>query len=603
MANLKDIFDRLKKNEDCVFLETNRFDAQNRKSLLFLKPFKVITCFRPEELREKLDELDKILDKGYYAAGFMSYEAGYAFEEALKNKNRYTFPLLWFGVYKKPLIYEGRLAGEVKGSTSINDIKPNISKKEYIANIKRIKKHIVRGESYEVNFCFKQKFSFRGSAYKLYLQLREKQTVAYSAFIKFGDYFIVSFSPELFFRKTKSSIETRPMKGTLKRGKTLEEDAEQERFLGRSDKDRSENLMIVDLLRNDLGRISKAGSVKAKELFKVEKYETLFQMISVIRGSLKKDISLYQIFKNIFPCGSVTGAPKIRTMRIIRELEKEPRLVYTGSIGYLAPKKEKGAFNVAIRTVVIDKKKKKGEMGIGSGIVYESDASSEYAECLLKSSFLTSKKSNFQLIETILVKGGRRCLLLKLHFERLKKSSKYFNFCYNEKAVRENLKTRLEALDERKFYKLRLLLSRAGTVKITCSVIPAGQDVIPRRVKISGKKTLSSDVLLRHKVSARELYNKEHKKYKKLGFYGVIFTNERDEITEGAVSNIIIKKGGFYYTPPLSCGLLNGVYRQYLINKKSFPLKEKTIFRKDVLTADAVYLCNSVRGLEEVKVI
>ena len=595
----------LKKHKDCVFLETNRFDSNNRKSLLFLNPEKIISSYRLNEIEDKLKEIEEALNKGYYAAGFVSYEAGYAFEEIFKSDKKYTFPLLWFGIYKRPYIYDKEdifKEGLLKETYRLKNIKPNISKDKYIKNIKRIKDFIASGQTYQVNFTFKHKFSFEGSIYKLYSDLREKQKVAYSALIKFRDYSVISFSPELFFRRRGSSMETRPMKGTLERGRTLKEDIRNIESLKNSPKNRSENIMIVDLLRNDLGRISKTGSVKTKELFQVEKYETLLQMISIIKSRLKNNISLCEIFKNIFPSGSVTGAPKIETMQIIKELEKEARYVYTGSIGFLNPEKE-GVFNVAIRTLIIDNKKLKGEMGIGSGIVYDSKPASEYTECLLKSKFLTLSNNNFHLIETILCKPGGRWFLLGLHLKRLKNSSKYFNFCYNRKYIKNELKIITGHFKKDKSYKVRLLLLKDGKVEIEYSLIKG--EILKKiyKVKFSEKKVSLSDIFLYHKTSSRFLYNEEYKRYKREKFYDVIFSNEKEEVTESAISNIIIKKGKFYYTPLVGCGLLDGVYRQYLMNKRGFPLKEKILYKEDVKRADKIYLCNSVRGLVEVKLI
>jgi para-aminobenzoate synthetase/4-amino-4-deoxychorismate lyase len=391
------------------------------------------------------------------------------------------------------------------------------------------------------------------------------------------------------------------MKGTFKRGKDIKEDQKNILKLKSSLKDRSENLMIVDLLRNDFGRISEAGSVKTQELFKVEKYETLLQMISIIKAKLKKDISLNQLLKSVFPCGSVTGAPKIRAMQIIRDLEKEPRGIYTGSIGYLTPNKN-AVFNVAIRTLVLDAAKKKAEMGIGSGIVYDSEAENEFQECLLKADFTKKTFSGFKLIETLLVKKNKKVYLLGYHLKRLNNSLKYFDFCYNEGVIKDKLQRYLKKLDNSKIYKLRLLHSKNGSLIIRHSPLeknPAKN----LKVAISKKRVNSSEVFLYHKTTNRALYDAEYKKAVNKGLAEIIFLNEYDQVTEGAISNIIIKKKNYYYTPPISCGLLNGVYRQYLINKNNFFLEEKIIYKKDLLKADKVFICNSLRGLREVKLI
>jgi para-aminobenzoate synthetase/4-amino-4-deoxychorismate lyase len=612
----------LKKYKNSVLLETKKLDKENFKSYLFIEPYKVISTKRTAHLKEKLNQLQRYTEKGYYAAGFLSYEAGYGFEDKLKDKTVYDFPLLWFGIYKRPYIYD-HLKGKFinvasdnkkviediysysdknKEDFSVKNIRPNLKEKDYIKNINQIKKYISSGETYQVNFTFKHKFSFSGSAYALYSDLRKKQSVSYSAFINHEDYSILSFSPELFFRKEKKDITTKPMKGTWQRGATQEEDKHNYNILHESKKNRSENVMIVDLLRNDLGRISKKGTVKTENLFEVEKYETLFQMISTVKSKLKENLSFYDIFKNIFPSGSVTGAPKIKTMQIIKELEKEPRAVYTGSIGFITPD-NKAVFNVAIRTIIIDKNDNKSKMGIGSGIVYDSDAKKEYAECLLKSKFLTQDSSDFKLIETLLFEPENKYFLLGLHLQRLKNSSKYFDFCYNEKYIRKQLENLAESFDTNSSYKIRLLLSKDGEVDLEYKSFNREEKGTLLKTTFSKSKISQEDTFLYHKTTKRKFYNAEYKKAKAKGLFDIIFKNKNNQITEGAISNIIVKKGSYYYTPPVECGLLNGVYRQFLFERKDFPIKEKTLYKRDIIEAEKVFLCNSVRKLQEVEII
>ena len=602
MKNLKSALKSINSQKNAVYLETNRFDRNNKETLLFLKPIKVITCFKGKDLKEKIEEVESEINKGYYAAGFLSYEAGYFFEEALSTKRKYQFPLLWFGTYKHPLKVKQNFKESQKApKVFLKEAAPNIDYKRYKADIKKVKRHIECGDVYQINYTFKDRFCYPGDWAELYMSLRKSQKVAYSAVIKFNNQIILSFSPELFFRKNKNIIETYPMKGTLKRGKDIKEDKQNILQLKNSVKDRSENLMIVDLLRNDFGRISETGSVKTKELFKIEKYETLLQMISIVRAKLKKDLSLNQLLGSVFPCGSVTGAPKIRAMQIIKDLEKEPRGIYTGSIGYLTPKK-KAVFNVAIRTIVLDTLKKKVEMGIGSGIVYDSKVESEFQECLLKADFTKKTSSGFKLIETLLVKRNKKIDLLGYHLKRLKNSLKYFDFCYNEGVIKDKLQKHLKQLNNSKSYKLRLLYSKAGFLIISHSLLKENlhKDL---KVVISEKRMNSNDVFLYHKTTNRSIYDNEYKKAIKNGLAEILFLNEHKQVTEGAISNIIIKKKRYYYTPPLSCGLLNGVYRQYLMNKNNFPLKEKILYKKDLLKAEKIFICNSLRGLREVKLI
>ena len=605
---IEGILSLLEKEKDFVFLETAKPDTENFLSYVFLRPKKIISTSKIDQIEACFAELDQALKKGYYVAGFLSYEAGEAFEERLKRRQAFNFPLLWFGAYKEPLIYnhrEGKFNQKVvlpkkhkQESYIIKNIRPNISQGSYKRAISKIKHLIAKGFTYQVNYTFKLKFSFSGSAAALYLNLRNNQSVAYSALIKTGERFILSFSPEMFFSKKGNKICTRPMKGTAGRGKNLQEDSENIKQLESSLKNRSENVMIVDLLRSDLGRISATGSVRVPRLFNVEKYETLLQMTSDIKSRVSPGHSAFDIFNYIFPSGSVTGAPKIKTMEIIRELEKEHRRVYTGSIGFFSPK-TLGIFNVAIRTLLIDSRKGSGEMGVGSGIVYDSNACAEYDECCLKANFLTRKPQKFKLIETMLWQPVKGYLFLKLHLKRLENSARYFNFLYRREDILRQL-MKLRRRFKQDTYRVRLNLDKAGKVEVEPSLLEAAAPREPK-VFLAAKKTYSQDLFLYHKTTFRRLYDRQYKRAKLLGFYDLIFANEKGEITEGAISNVFVRKNGRFYTPPITCGLLDGVYRRYLLASAKFPIKEKVLFKEDLFEAEEIYLSNSVRGLVKVR--
>jgi len=364
-----------------VLLETNKFDQENKKSYLFENPSFVIECHKLSELESIFNRMEDALNKGYYLAGFISYEAGYAFENIFSSHQTYDFPLVCFGAYRTPHPLPLSLGERGEIEPPIVRIKRGEGiKQHYLSAIKTIKQHLAAGDTYQVNYTFKYKFNLNGSPFDLYQRLKKRQATPYSAFIETNDFTILSLSPELFFRKWGNKIKTKPMKGTAIPGRS------QASRLENDPKNQSENIMIVDLLRNDLGRIAKTGTVKTTKLFKVEKYQTLCQMTSTIEAEIPANIALYHLFRNVFPSGSVTGAPKIRTMQIIRELEKEERKIYTGSIGLITPDRDM-VFNVAIRTILLEGDK--GEMGIGSGIVYDSDPGKEYEECLLKAGFFT----------------------------------------------------------------------------------------------------------------------------------------------------------------------------------------------------------------------
>ncbi len=601
----------LKKEKDCVFLNTQRIDRKNYRSFLFIRPQVVIRADSGDEVLEALKKIEDFINKGFYAAGYLTYEAGLFLEgTSIKNK-KFDFPILWFGIYTQPLVFDHRtlkFSGDVSclkllkkdlsldKTYKIANPEFSLGPKPYGKCIKKIKKYIEIGDTYQVNFTFKYKFDFHGSTQKLFLDLNSKQAVSYAAFVKHDSQEILSFSPELFFRKRNNRLVVKPMKGTIARGLNIEDDGLKETLLGRSQKNRAENIMIVDLLRNDLGRISEVGTVKPIKIFEVEKYETLFQMTSSVKSNLKKDITLIQFFRSLFPSGSVTGAPKIRTMQIIEKLEREPRKVYTGSIGFISPYNKEAVFNVAIRTILINRKQNRGEMGIGSGIIYDSQEAAEYAECRLKANFLTEKKQDFALIETILYKNN--FFLLPLHLKRICDSAEYFNFKFDRKKIIKALKQQVRGLKKKEAYRLRLLLGREGNIKIKTAILrPEREKAI--KVTLSKEKIDSRDPFIYHKTTNRNMLDKEYLKCRQKGFDETIFTNQKGQITEGAISNILIKKNNFFYTSPVSCGLLSGVFRQFLLQKKKIPLKEKVLYKKDLLEADGIYFINSVRGMRQ----
>jgi len=598
--DLKRLLGSLKNHKDYVLLYDNRKDRETSRSYLFVNPVEIISCFDGIKLRSCFSRLQEFLANGYYVAGFLSYEAGLFLEDAL-NKDPYNksrFPLLWFGIYKKPIIFDSISLKNNLNNFSLNGKRLNISQSDYEKNIAKIKKYIADGLTYQINYTVKYKFSLHGASRNLFFDLCRKQHVHYAAFIDCGNLEILSLSPELFFKRDKERISLRPMKGTLDRGFSLPEDSNKAEQLKKSVKDRAENIMIVDLIRNDIGRVSEGGGVNTRSIFDVEKYDTLFQMTSTVNSSLKKDISWYELFKSIFPSGSVTGAPKIRTMQIIKTLEKEPRNIYTGSVGFISPDK-RAVFNVAIRTVLIDKKTKHAEMGIGSGIVWDSDAKKEYEECWLKSKFLTETYSDFKLIETMLWRYPKGFLLLDYHLRRLKESSRYFGFQFDKKNIIRHLLKKTKSLERSKKYRVRLLLSKDGCIQIEAKVLSETKGLV--KIAFSKRRTNPNDYFLFHKTTQRTLYNQEHKKYSHRGFYDVVFMNEKNEVTEGAISNIFIKRNGVFYTPSLNCGLLDGTFRKHLLKSKKIPIKEKILHKDDIINADQIYLTNAVRGMVKVR--
>lgn len=385
-----DMMDR----ECFALLDNNKVPAGQKSSELYYDFVDLCEASTPEHISEQLSKIKSYTENGYFAVGYFSYELGYSVTEkllALMPENR-KMPLLCFGIFSKKISLNSTevdaiLKPEKSPNITISKSKLDITKEEYVEHIKQIKSHILSGDTYQVNYTTKYKFQWQGSPLDMYYVLRDRQKVEYGALLKFPKCSILSRSPELFVKKQGTSIHTKPMKGTIKRGSTQAQDEEHIRFLANDEKTRAENVMIVDLLRNDLSRICKPGSVSASNLFEIQTYETLHQMISRVSGVVDENLDLSDLLQRIFPCGSITGAPKISTMKIIRNLEPEPREIYTGAIGHIDPCGD-FCFNVPIRTLVLNENGT-GEMGVGSGIVHDSDPVSEFDECCLKGEFFT----------------------------------------------------------------------------------------------------------------------------------------------------------------------------------------------------------------------
>ncbi len=641
MENYSDLPKNIVKNifqnyEEFVIFETLKFDKDNTCSYIFISPVEKLVLSNHKEIRYFFDKLEEILKRGFYLTGFFSYELGY-FLDYKENKNieiHLDFPLAYFFVFDKVYIYnhkENKFIGKLPDINDVasNDIKYkidnislNVSEKEYIDKIKKIKNYIKSGDVYQINYTVKQKFQLRGSVLGLYYHLTQTQRVSYASFFKTKDFTILSFSPELFFRKNDTKLTVKPMKGTAPRGKNIFEDALKAKSLFLSKKNRAENIMIVDLLRNDLGKLSDYGEVKVESLFDIEKYETLFQMTSTISARIKRNIDLYKLFYSLFPSGSVTGAPKIRAMQIIKELEKEPRRIYTGSIGFITPSKD-AVFNVAIRTLLIYKNGE-GELGIGSGIVVDSSAKKEFEECKLKSNFLAVPPMKFKLIETMLFcKNFNKKIekfsdfnldisekdfkygifLLEFHLKRLKNSALYFDFKFNEEYILEKLKKFYERLNDNSF-KIRALLSKDGKLDFEVYNIEPSLFFSNKIEKISVSEKLvdENQIFLYHKTTNRRIFDLEWQKYFKNGYFDVVFLNKNGCITEATRTNIFLKINKIWYTPKISCGLLPGTMREFIINKNPY-IKQTELTFEDLKSAEEILLSNSVIGLRKARLL
>jgi para-aminobenzoate synthetase / 4-amino-4-deoxychorismate lyase len=574
-----------------VLLESLRPNPQESQTFFVDQPEKIIQCESAGEVDDLLAEVEEWTKNGYTAFGFLTYEAGYAFLPNLPEPPRLTLPCAWFALSKD---FQKKLPSnfipEAK-QPCIIDLRLNQDLKSYEEALTTVKNHIWRGDTYQVNYTLRYNGQYDGSPRDLYSWLRMQQRVNYAALIETSEWSVLSFSPELFFRKNGKDILMRPMKGTAPRGRTLEEDYENAHHLRSSEKEKSENLMIVDLLRNDLGKICESGSVHVSASMEVEQYETLLQMTSTVSGVLKSDITTADVLRATFPSGSVTGAPKIRTMQIINELEKRGRGIYTGAIGWWTA--EESVFNVAIRTIFLDLNYGELEMGVGSGILYEADIEREYRECELKGKFLTQAPPKFKLIETICWEHGYRNL--NLHLDRIERSAQYFLFEFNRDDVEKALYANAPHVERAR---VRLLIDESGNHEIECHEIELPKN--PIRIMISKYRTNSKDRFLYHKTTNRKLYDDELRSARAQGYFDVIFVNERDEVTEGTISNIFVEKNGKLYTPPLRCGVLPGTYRRYILESSKSDAQEKILRLEDLRSADRIYLTNAIQGMLEV---
>jgi para-aminobenzoate synthetase/4-amino-4-deoxychorismate lyase len=482
------------------------------------------------------------------------------------------------------------LGGEGLG---VREWRPTLTRGEYARALCAIHEAIAAGEVYQVNYTFRLRAPYEGDLLPLFWQLYERQPVPYAAYLDTGAHAIASLSPELFFALDGECITTRPMKGTAPRGLTLADDLQHAERLTRCPKNRAENLMIVDMARNDLGRIARIGSVRVPRLFEAERYATLWQMTSTVVACT--DAPLPEIFRALFPAASITGAPKIRATHVIHALERAPRGVYTGAIGVVLPDR-RAQFNVAIRTLHYDKAAGQLEYGVGSGIVWDSEQVAEYEECLTKAQVLFAPRPAFELLETLLWRRGRGYFLLEAHLKRLRNSADHFGFAVDADAVRHQLLTVAERFTAPR-YRVRLRVNRHGAAQVEYAPLSPERRVW--RVALAHEPVNPREVFLYHKTTHRQVY--ERARAARPDCDDVILWNTRGEITESTLANVVVRLDGRYYTPPVECGLLAGVYREHLLQRGL--LRERVLTPDDLRRAEAVYLINSVRGRVRVEVV
>jgi para-aminobenzoate synthetase/4-amino-4-deoxychorismate lyase len=555
--------------------------------LAFDRPRSVVQAHCITDVLPALREVERRVEAdGLFAAGMVSYEAAPAFDPAFVTHAPDAFPLLWFGLYEAPtVIAPSSLPHPMGAAPYIGRWQPSISPEAYRAGIASIKGQIARGNTYQVNYTFRLRADWYGEPWDLFTCLYRAQPTPFAAYFHLGRFALCSASPELFFRLSGETITCRPMKGTAARGRTLVEDDLRGQELLHSEKNRAENVMIVDMIRNDLGRIALPGSVHTPRLFTLERYPTVWQLTSTVVAQTRA--SLPDIFTALFPCASITGAPKVSTMRLIAALEESPRRIYTGGIGYFAPGRQV-QWSVAIRTATIDCEGQTVEYGVGGGVVWDSTVAGEYEECLMKAKILTDQPPEFSLLESLLWTPEEGYFLLEGHLRRLTDSARYFVFPFDLEAARRKLSAlALPAAP----HKVRLLLHRDGGLDAQAAPLSDILRPDPARVRQSAQPVNSGDRFLYHKTTWRAVY--EAALAACADCDDVLLWNERGELTEACTANLVLEIGGQRVTPPVSSGLLAGTFREWLLQRGE--ISERVLRVEDLGRCQAIYLINSVR--------
>lgn len=551
----------------------------------FTNPHQIIQANKLDDVIPCMQAIENAVQKGYYAAGFMSYEAAPAFRPYLTTHRSGSLPLLWFGLFDHPEDFDVmRKAEPYKEDLIYPNWQSNISWQDYQNAIQAVKDHIAKGDTYQVNYTLQMQAQFQQDPYRFYLHLLQAQQSRYSAYLESDSFQILSASPELFFEIKDGIVLTKPMKGTVPRGINNTQDQINQQVL-HNEKNHAENLMITDLLRNDLGQIAKQGTVKVTSLFDAEKYPTVWQLTSSIKAQLKEQINLIDIFKALFPCGSITGAPKVNTMNIIRHLEKSPRGVYCGALGIITPNK-KAVFSVPIRTMVIQHGQ--ATYGVGGGITWDSTPKNEYEEVFHKVQVLYQSKVPEHLLESLLLEEGKYFLYSE-HVQRLKESAQYFDFIFDEVSIAVALQILQEKHSEG-LWKVRVLLDKKGG--IDCEAQPISTITLPLTASWAKQPVQTDNVFLYHKTTTRNFYPKVTLDHE------ILLFNEKEEVTEFVNGNFVLYSEGEWFTPPLQSGLLNGTMRQHLLQNGK--IKERIIYKKDIQEDCKIAFINSVRGWRDV---
>jgi para-aminobenzoate synthetase / 4-amino-4-deoxychorismate lyase len=601
-------------------------DLHTGTALLFPQVHEVLVANRPADVVPVLQVVQRATDAGRWAYGFVSYEAASALDPSLAVHRPHpdSPPLAWFGITDAPErtfpISDTQLGPTQQGPTQLGappadqdaaqrhaDWWPAWTPEEHFRDVERVRDRIERGDTYQCNLTVRMRGRMGDDPLELYRHLALAQRGAYNAYLDLGRFVVASASPELFFERTGDELLLRPMKGTAPRGRTRAEDRRQENALRTSPKERAENIMIVDLIRNDAARVARVGGVRVRDLCEVERYETVLQLTSTVAAQLRPGVALPELFGALFPSGSVTGAPKTSTMALISELERTPRGVYCGAIGFVAPTGHslRARFNVAIRTAVLDRALGTAEYGVGGGITWSSDPHAEHREVVTKTAVLHRRHREFELLETMRFepKHGLRTLdglstldglrNLDRHLWRLAESAEYFGFHFERAAAVRALDARLSQSGPAR---VRLRLRRDGELVVDLAALPDAGDR-PVALVVDEVPVDSSSPWLYHKTTLREPY--ENRRLRHPEADDVVLINERGELTETSTANMALRLDGRWWTPALDSGCLPGTERGRLLELGT--ITERILLVADLHRAEEVAVLNSLRGWRTAK--
>ncbi len=587
-------------------------------SRLYTDHVATLRCNAIGDWPQVLDTMQAALARGEYAVTLCSYELG---EQLLGiAATAPAAPLAQVLLFRRCELKTAAEVGDwlaahsfpIERPAGIANVRANVDQPAFDAALARIHAYIEAGDTYQVNYTMRLRFDAFGAIHALYARLRARQPVPYGALVQLDDgSAVLSLSPELFVRHAGGLLTARPMKGTAPAAQQADENAERARALAADPKNRAENLMIVDLLRNDIARVATTGSVQVPALFDVQRYGSVLQMTSTITATLRTDATLAQVFEALYPCGSITGAPKRRAMEIIRELEPDPRGIYTGAIGWFdpAPANRVGDFCLAvpIRTLALSAPDAatgvaQGELGVGAGIVYDSASGDEYDECRLKARFMTGLANSFEIFETMYVTPTEGVRHRARHLQRMAASARYFGFAWDDKAANAYLDAACAMLaDEAQHglapvaeFRLRLALAQSGAFTVQHAPLAPLQQ--PVRLLLAPDTTEAGDLFLRHKTSVRTRYDNAWRDAEAQGAFDTLFFNQRDELTEGGRSSVFVKVDGKWLTPALHCGVLPGVMRGVLLDDPAWQAGEAGITRETLARAEELMVCNALRG-------